>query len=83
MFKHSVKSTWAAVRYFIFGLALAVLYAPRKGNESRQMMRNRVMDLFDSVLPTQTTHALDHSVAELDKQEYWESGAAPEQHPVL
>ena len=80
MIGHVFKSLWAAVRYFVLGLAAAVLYAPRKGDQSRQMMRDSILGAFDKVLPTSHQH---DDVNELDKQEYWESDAPPEQHEVL
>ncbi len=82
MIKHAVKTVWAAARYFLFGLAVAVLYAPRSGSDSRKMMRDSVMSAFDRVLPTSlSVHHQD--VSDLDKQEYWEKGRAPQEHPVL
>lgn len=83
MIGHFFKSTWAAVRYFVFGFAIALLYAPRSGSDSRQQMRDRIMGLFDNVLPTSDSPSSPHDVGELDKQEYWESGAAHEDHPVI
>jgi hypothetical protein len=82
---HFFKSVWAATKYFLLGLATAVLAAPQTGADSRRLLRQRIMALFDRALPTTTHHEnhLDEGAAALDKAEYWESGAAPEQHPVL
>lgn len=85
MVGHFFKSVWAATKYFLLGLATAALAAPQTGADSRQLLRQRIMALFDRALPTTTQHE-DHDeegATKLDKQEYWESGSAPEQHPVL
>lgn len=85
MIGHFFKSVWAAAKYFLLGLAAAALAAPQTGADSRQLLRQRIMALFDRALPT-TSHHDSHQedgAAGMDKQEYWESGVAAEQHPVL
>ncbi len=85
MIGHFFKSVWAAAKYFLLGLAAAALAAPQTGADSRQLLRQRIMALFDRALPT-TTHHDEHAedgAAAMDKQGYWESGSAPAQHPVL
>lgn len=85
MIGHFLKSVWAAARYFLFGLVTAILTAPQTGADSRQMLRTRILALFDRTLPTSTQHEqhAEEGAAALDKQEYWEHEAAAEQHPVL
>lgn len=83
MIGHTFKTAWAAARYFLLGLAAALLTAPQTGAQSRRLLRERILALFDSALPTSQPHHEGESGAALDKQEYWESGAAPENHPVL
>lgn len=97
MIKHTFKTLWAAARYFTLGLAAAMLTAPQSGKESRGMVRDRIMALYDQTLPT-TPHTPDHEdAAGLDKRAYWASGVAPsdydgeeqaqgsdgQEHPVL
>ncbi|HEY1011060.1 MAG TPA: hypothetical protein VGE07_00045 [Herpetosiphonaceae bacterium] len=83
MIGHTFKTAWAAARYFLLGLAAAVLAAPQTGAESRRLLRERILALFDRALPTSQPHDDSEGAAQLDKQEYWESGVAPENHPVL
>ena len=86
MFGHGIKTVWAATRYFILGLAAALLLAPQNGAESRRLLRDRIMNLFDQAVPTNEPHHADHAEgaggAAMDKQEYWET-AAPDNTPWL
>lgn len=83
MLGHFFKSIWMAAKYFLLGLATAALTAPQTGAESRQLLKKRILGLFDQTLPTtpSTIEHSDHGVAALDKQEYWQNGA--EKHAVL
>jgi gas vesicle protein len=39
-----------AVRFFFIGLGVGLLLAPRKGEETRQLIREKVNEALDSVL---------------------------------
>ncbi|ABX05190.1 MAG TPA: YtxH domain-containing protein [Herpetosiphon sp.] len=83
MFRHFFKTIWMAAKYFLLGLATAALTAPQTGAESRQLLKKRILGLFDQTLPT-TPSSNDHTedgAASLDKQEYWQNGA--EKYSVL
>ncbi|WP_110517253.1 hypothetical protein [Herpetosiphon llansteffanensis] len=83
MFGHFFKTIWMAGKYFLLGLATAALTAPQTGAESRQLLKKRILGLFDQTLPTtaSTIEHDEHGAAALDKQEYWQNGA--EKHSVL
>ena len=83
MLGHFFKSLWMAAKYFMLGVATAALTAPQTGAESRQLLKQRILGLFDQTLPTtpSTSDHSEHGAASLDKQEYWQNGA--EKHAVL
>lgn len=87
MIGHFFKSVWAAAKYFLLGLVTAILTAPQTGSDSRNVLRQRILALFDRTLPTSTPHEQNANGLALDKQEYWENNTATaanaDQHPVL
>lgn len=52
MIGHFFKTIWTAFRSLCLGLLIGVLVAPRSGRENRTQMRNTLLSLFDTVLPT-------------------------------
>ncbi|GIV98291.1 MAG: hypothetical protein KatS3mg057_2948 [Herpetosiphonaceae bacterium] len=87
MIKHVFKSIWIALRSFSLGLLIGLLAAPRKGSETRQIIYDRSMRLFDGLMPSAERTRFAGSAAHeqgrrLEKEEYWESGAAPEDRPI-
>ncbi|MBP8251836.1 MAG: YtxH domain-containing protein [Herpetosiphon sp.] len=85
MIGHFFKSIWAGAKYFVLGLAVAVLTASQTGKETRELLKQRILALFDQTLPT-TTQNREHDVtgaAGLDKDKYWHTAQTSESHPVL
>jgi len=49
MLKHLTKSLWTALRSFAFGIGAGMLAAPHSGEQTRRLLRERVLGLFDRV----------------------------------
>ena len=58
-----------AIRFFFMGLAVGVLLAPRSGQETRRMVRERADRLLNDLLDAATLSALDASPAGADEPE--------------
>jgi hypothetical protein len=56
-----------AIRFFFMGLAVGVLLAPRSGQETRRMVRERADRLLNDLLDAATLSALDASPAGADE----------------
>lgn len=52
MIGHFFKLIWTGFRALCLGLLIGVLVAPRSGRENRTQMRDSLLSLFDTVLPT-------------------------------
>ena len=53
-----------AIRFFFVGLAVGVLLAPRSGEETRRLVREKADRLLNDVLDAATLGTIDSSTAE-------------------
>ena len=58
-----------AIRFFFVGLAVGVLLAPRKGEETRRLVRERADRIINDVLDAATLGTVDTSVRATDDVE--------------
>ncbi len=58
-----------AIRFFFVGLAVGVLLAPRKGEETRRLVRERADRIINDVLDAATLGTVDTSARATDDVE--------------
>jgi hypothetical protein len=59
MIKHFFKSIWIAVRALSLGIGIGALTAPHSGPDTRRIIKERVLELFDRAIPEASAAPVD------------------------
>jgi hypothetical protein len=59
MIKHFFKSIWMAVRALSLGIGIGALTARHSGADTRRIIKERVLELFDRAVPEASTSPVD------------------------
>lgn len=66
-----------AIRFFFVGLAVGVLLAPRSGDETRRMVREKADRLLNDVLDAATLGTYESGTGATDDGDETDSGTTP------
>ena len=72
-----------AIRFFFVGLAVGVLLAPRSGEQTRRMLREKADRLLNDVLDAASLGTADTGARSTDVGDIEDEAEAPRTHPQL